>query len=367
MHFPWCLSKCAYCDFPSRPFPSSASWPAYLDALIREIEARAQGAVETLYLGGGTPSMCPPSELARLFAALSAKVELLPSLEATLEANPATVSPDALADLRAVGFNRLSLGVQSTSDRYLQLLGRRHTAADAQTTLRGARGAGFANLSVDLIYGLPGQTFAEFQTDLRTLTAWEPEHISLYALSVEPGTLLETAVREGRMPAPDEDLAADMYLWAREFLAGRGFAQYELSNFSRPGRECRHNLGYWTGRDYFGFGAAAHSFLEGVRSWNIADPEAYQTEVNREGCALAGQEKLTGSRRVAEAAMLGLRLTAGLQPEDMRARFGTDWDLELRGKFEAVSRQGLISMNKDDIRLTPRGMLLSNVVFREMI
>lgn len=367
VHFPWCLGKCAYCDFPSRPLPSPAAWAPYLEAVIREIRLRGQGGAETVYLGGGTPSLCPLPELERLMQALADCLPFAPAAEVTLEANPATLDRDGLADMRALGFNRLSVGVQSTSDPWLRLLERRHSAGQARATLEYARQAGFDNLSADLIYGLPGQTLAEFQKDLRTLADWGPEHLSLYALSVEPGTRLEAAVRAGRLPAPEEDLAADMYAWAREFLANRGFQQYELSNFSLPGRACRHNLKYWNDQEYFGFGAAAHSYLQGVRSWNEPDPAAYQQALQETRSAQAGQEALIGSRRVSETLILGLRLTGGVHNNSLRSRFGESWDQEFQPRFAKLAQQGLLQVEPDTIRLTPKGMLLSNVVFREIL
>jgi oxygen-independent coproporphyrinogen-3 oxidase len=367
VHLPWCLGKCAYCDFPSRPLPGPGAWAPYLEAVLREIRLRARGTAETVYVGGGTPSLCPAPLLAQLLRGFAECLPLAARPEVTLEANPATLSPASLAELRAAGFNRLSLGVQSTSDPLLRVLGRLHTAGQARDTLASARQAGFDNLSVDLMYGLPGQTLEDFQADLRTLAEWGPEHISLYALSVEAGTRLEADLREGRMAWPDEDLAAEMYAWAREFLAGRGFRQYELSNFALPGRACRHNLKYRNDQEYFGFGAAAHSYVQGVRSWNEQNPETYQRAIFEANTALAGQETLTGDHRVAETLILGLRLTQGLQDSSLQARFGESWAEKFRPRLAELSRQGLLRMEKKNICLTPKGMLLANVVFREIL
>lgn len=367
VHLPWCLGKCAYCDFPSLPLPGPEAWAPYLEAVAREVRLRARGSAETVYLGGGTPSLCPPAGLAALLQVLTDHLPLAPGAEVTLETNPATVDQASLADLRAVGFNRLSVGVQSTSDAWLRLLERRHTANQARDTLQHARQAGFDNLSADLIYGFPGQSLADFQNDLATLAAWKPEHISLYALSVEPGTRLAAAVESGRLVRPDEDLAADMYTWAQTFLAGEGFQQYELSNFALPGRACRHNLGYWRDQEYFGFGAAAHSYLQGVRSWNASDPKEYQQGMLAANTAQVGQETLNRDRRMAETLILGLRLTQGLDPAFLRERFGESWAERFQPRFTEFSRQGLMKVESENIRLTPRGMLLSNVVFREIL
>lgn len=367
VHLPWCLGKCAYCDFPSRPLPGPGAWAPYLEAVLREIRLRARGTAETMYVGGGTPSLCPAPLLARFLRGFAECLPLASRPEVTLEANPATLSPASLAELRAAGFNRLSLGVQSTSDPQLRVLGRLHTAGQARDTLASARQAGFDNLSVDLMYGLPGQTLEDFQDDLRTLAEWGPEHISLYALSVEAGTRLEADLREGRMAWPDEDLAAEMYSWAQAFLASQRFHQYELSNFCLPGRACRHNLKYWNDQEYFGFGAAAHSYVQGVRSWNEQDPEAYQRAIFEANTALAGQETLTGDHRVAETLILGLRLTQGLQDSSLQARFGKSWAEKFRPRLAELSRQGLLRMEKKNICLTPKGMLLANVVFREIL
>ncbi len=365
-HLPYCLAKCSYCDFASRPLRDPAEWPRLISALRREVRRRARGRAATVYLGGGTPSLCPPELVAGLLDEVRTRVRLVPRAEITLEANPATADADRLRAFRSAGVNRLSIGVQSGDDEALRMLGRVHTAAQARELVASARSAGFPNVSCDLIYGLPGQTLERFQADLERVLSWEPDHLSLYALSLEPGTRLAERVAAGELPEPEEDAAADMYEWTRERLERSGYLQYELSNFSRKGLACRHNLNYWNNGDYLGFGPSAHSHIHGGRSWNLADPDAYLKAVEHGRSPREGSEKLKKKRRIAEEVMVGLRLTAGVPTRRLTARYGPGWREPLRPALESMSRAGLLDLGAT-LRLTPKGMLLSNVVFRELL
>lgn len=367
IHIPYCLSKCAYCDFTSEPLKSRTDLEHYLAALEAEIRLRASGRAETVYFGGGTPSLCAPGQIRRLLAVLAERLELAPGAEITLEANPATADRDSLAGFRRAGVNRLSVGVQSASDACLAQLGRAHSAAQAERLVREARAAGFENLSCDVIYGLPGQTVPQFRQDLESVTAWKPDHISLYALTLETGTPLAARVAAGQEPLPDEDAAADMYEWSREYLLKNGFLQYELSNFSKPGKACRHNLLYWTDGEYLGLGTAAHSYENGVRSWNGSNLREYLQILEQGENPEKGREKLKLTKKIAEELIMGLRLTEGVSKAKFTSRYGHRWQLAFQEAIQNMVQSGLLQEEEQNLHLTPRGMLLSNVVFRALV
>ncbi len=367
IHIPFCLSKCPYCDFASRPGKFSGELEQYLSALQTEISQRAEGRATTVYFGGGTPSLCSAAQIKTLMDALAHNLRLSPQAEITLEMNPATMALSSLTAFRQAGINRLSIGVQSTSQRSLRLLGRTHTALQARTTIQKARQANFTNVSCDLIHGLPTQSQEEFQADLNTLLSWEPDQISLYALQLEPWTPMAQQIQNKTMPQPDDDLAAKMYEWARAVFLRKGFIQHEISSFSRPGKTCRHNLLYWRGDPYLGLGAAAHSYEQGVRTWNCSDIAEYMRKVLKYGQAQEGREALEGRARKAERLIIGLRLTSGVNKQKMRHNFGKDWKKEFVKAFQDMKQAGLLIENSEFIRLTPRGMLLADVVCRAIL
>lgn len=352
LHLPFCRLKCPFCDLNAYAGAERLHRP-YLAALERECAAKAGGwRARTLYLGGGTPSLHPPEALARLYRLAVELYHLPPEAEATLEAHPATVSPEKLETLRRAGFNRLSLGAQSFSPGELELLGRDQEVEDVTRAVRAARRAGFANLSLDLIYGLPRQRLSHWQASLQAALALEPDHLSLYALTIHPHTQFGLQVRRGKLPEPDPDLAADMYLHAAGLLEKAGYHCYEISSWARPGLECRHNLGYWRNEAYLGLGAGAHSWYGGHRRWNVYHPRAYI-----EG-APGGEEAISPALGRAETAILGLRLAEGLR----RAEFP---------EFEPVWRWGeerdLLRQAGERVRLTLDGALLSNEVFERLL
>ena len=351
IHIPFCRSKCAYCDFYSLA-RSESRMDDYVRALTASLRAAAPGAegyaVDTLYFGGGTPSFLGAARLAALLETVTARYAVAPGAEITFEANPESArDADALRTLRAAGFNRVSLGMQSADDAELRAVGRIHSAADTAAAVEAVRAAGFGNLSLDLIYGLPGQTRARWRGNLEAAAALAPEHLSCYGLKVEPGTPLWA--RRERAALPDDDAQADMYLDAVDFLAARGWAQYEISNFARPGFESRHNLKYWTLGEYLGFGPGAHSDFGGRRFAVERDLDAFLAGTARrsEDAAVPPRE------RAAERVMLGLRTARGL-------------DAEMLAGAEDVLREcaahGLAEQNGKRWRLTPRGFLVSNAV-----
>ena len=316
LHIPFCVARCHYCDFNT--FAGlDALFEPYAAALREEIhragEIRGHPAVRTLFIGGGTPTALPASLLASLLDACRESFDVQTDAEITCEANPGITDADVFAALRDMGVNRLSMGVQSLDDRELAWLGRIHGAAEAETAFAAARRAGFANINLDFMFGLPGQAAATWRNTLERATALGPEHISLYSLTVEHGTPLYDAVRRGVQPAPEDDLAADFYLLASDLLARAGYEQYEISNWARSGFQCRHNLVYWRNEPYLGFGAGAHSFDfdpgepgAGRRGWNVRPVPAYIKRIQTGHNALAGDEIITPRLAMGETMMVGL-------------------------------------------------------------
>ena len=278
VHIPFCETKCPYCDFNTYA-GIEHMMPAYVEALAAEIERwgdmLCRPAMTTLFLGGGTPSYLPAHDLEAVLSAVRRAFKVTPDAEATMEANPGDLLGDAPASLAQLGFNRLSVGVQSLDDGLLRLLGRRHTAQDVADAFRAVRRAGFDNVNLDLMYGLPLQSMAQWRDTLDGVLALGPQHLSLYCLTLEEGTPMEQQVRLGEIPEPDADLAADMYLHAEELLEREGYRHYEISNWARPGLESRHNLTYWRNGPYLGVGPGAHSYLGRWRFHNLASPREY--------------------------------------------------------------------------------------------
>ncbi len=376
LHIPFCKAKCSYCDFAS--VPGRPEWYApYADAICAEIAGAParfpdipaeQLPPQTVYIGGGTPSVLPVPLLERILRALQEAFPLPADAEISLEANPGTVEPEGLRRLRALGINRLSIGVQSFRDAELRLLGRVHDTEQARQAIRWARRAGFDNLNLDLIFGLPGQSLEDWKQSLEEALSFAPQHISLYALSVEEGTPLARMIEEGTLPAPDDDRMADMYTWAEERLAQAGYLHYEISNWAVPGCMCRHNLGTWRNEPYLGFGCAAHSHLGRRRWWNVRDPLAYIQRIEAGRSPMEGEEILSEEVDMAETMMLGLRLVQeGIEVKRFRRRFGRTPAEVYPEALSQLSAQGLIEVLPERVRLTARGRLLGNRVFAQFL
>ncbi len=375
---PFCKIKCTYCDFNAYANLSRAMMP-YADAVAREIEiAGARHAsplpAKTIYFGGGTPSLVPVAHVEKILRACHRAFVVAGNAEITLEANPGTIDADKLRALRALGVNRLCIGVQAFDDAVLRRLNRGHTVADALETYDLARRAGFDNVNLDFIYGLPLQTLDDWRATLERACALAPEHLSLYALKVEGGTGLEHQIKRGKYPAPDDDVAADMYDLAEEMLGAAGYAQYEISNWARrvgarhaSPLQSRHNLTYWRTEPYLGFGAGAHSCFGGERYWNVLSPLEYIQRAERGESAVAGSEPISRELEMAETMILGLRLNEGIAFDAFAARYGEDAREKYAAQLREVNALGLVEMSEECVRLTPRGRLLSNEVFWRLL
>jgi oxygen-independent coproporphyrinogen-3 oxidase len=326
----------------------------------------ASPALATIYIGGGTPTVLPLAGLESILRACAEYVDLA-GAEVTIEANPGTVSQERLTALRSLGVNRLSLGVQSFSPDALRLLGRIHTAAEAGQALAWARRAGFRQVNLDLIFGLPAQSLAGWQRDLEEAVACSPEHLSLYGLTLEAGTPLAAAVECAELPAPDEDLAAEMYLWAEERLAAAGYVHYEISNWAQPGCWSRHNMAYWRNEDYVGVGVAAHSH-RGRRRWgNTRDVGEYLTALDQLRLPVAEEEEVDEPTAMGETMMLGLRLLYGVPYSTFSSRYRVELAAVYGPILDELIAQGLLEADAEGVRLTPRGRLLGNQVFARFL
>ncbi|HEX7976239.1 MAG TPA: radical SAM family heme chaperone HemW [Anaerolineales bacterium] len=387
LHIPFCTHRCGYCDFNTYAGIESLI-PSYVTALCREIELSAEAAgrvlpVHSVFFGGGTPSLLPPAELERILRALQAGFEFLPGIEIPLEANPGTLPAGYLADLRRLGVTRLSLGVQSAHPGELRLLERQHSYADVIQAVTWARRAGFDNLNLDLIFGLPHQELETWQRTLDLVVDLHPEHFSLYALTLEHGTPLAHWAARGLLAEPDPDLAADMYEWAAQRLGEAGYGQYEISNWAQllPGGDliaCRHNLQYWRNQPYLGLGAGAHGYAGGVRTANVLSPASYIQRF-REGStmpfpltqATQNAQPVDRSTEIGETMMMGLRLTReGVNSLAFQNRFGQGLGEVFDQEIRELSEAGLLEWAGEDktaLRLTERGHLLGNQVFMRFI
>lgn len=382
VHVPYCRSRCGYCDFNTYTTAELGSEPgagreAYLAAIAAEVRlsgdvlrgvpggaapaGHAAPPISTVFFGGGTPTLLPASAIGGLLARLGDEFGLAAGAEVTIEANPETVGPASLAALRSVGVNRISFGMQSAVGHVLAVLDRQHTPGRALTAVEQARAAGFESISLDLIYGTPGESAADWATSLGAAVSSGVDHVSAYSLIVEPGTRLAARVRRGELPEPDPDELADKYLQADEALVAAGFAAYEVSNWARRGHECRHNLAYWRGDNWWGFGPGAHSHVGGVRWWNVLHPRTYSARLlaaARASPAHARELLSAGERRV-ERVLLELRLAEGL---DLAVLTATE-----RARAGEVVSSGLGFVRGSRLVLTLRGRLLADAVIRDLL
>jgi oxygen-independent coproporphyrinogen III oxidase len=388
LHIPFCTHRCAYCDFNTYAGQQELI-PAYADALTREISfvgrqtsplSNSPTTIHTIFFGGGTPSLLSPKQFESILQSIRSNFTLTDDAEITIEANPGTCSFAHLLDLHSLGINRLSYGVQSANTEELRMLERAHSFFDVIEAVSSARKAGFRNLNLDLIYGLPEQTLPTWQTTVRRILDLHPEHISAYALTLEHGTPFGRWASKGLLPLPDSDLAADMYEWLSETLETNGYVQYEISNWAKPGHECRHNLQYWRGLPYLAFGAGAHGYAHGYRYSNVLRIKTYiERLANTKSPVSNLQSPLTPVTvnhhkqslhdDMSEFMMTGLRLTReGVGEPEFRKRFGQSMRETYRDEIESLLRLGLIENGVGErIRLTKQGRLLGNQVFMRFV
>lgn len=390
LHIPFCRHRCGYCDFNTYA-GQDALIPAYVQALCREIEIVAglltdRLPVHTIFFGGGTPSLLPVEDVSKILEVLETCFDFQPDIEISLEANPGTLSLEWLKGLRASGVNRLSLGVQSSNPDELQLLERQHDFFDVIHAVGWARQAGFENINLDLIYGLPYQTLPSWSTTLERALSLHPEHFSLYALSIEHGTPMQHYVARGRLNEPDPDLAADMYEASASFLAEVGYVQYEISNWacrdaSGGVMACRHNLQYWRTLPYLGFGAGAHGYAHQTRVANVLSPSAYIERIKHyqssqqlpfpHSPATAQAQSIDRRTEMAEAMMMGMRLVAeGVSAEAFARRFDVRLEQAYAAEIEKLLKFGLVEWVGGEsgvLRITEHGRLLGNHVFKEFL
>lgn len=374
IHIPFCRSKCPYCGFNSSvvvPLPEDE----YVNSLLSEIKFISREhfsdhrEVDTIYFGGGTPSLFSPGSVERVIDAIKACYSFSDNIEITLEANPCTLDIPKLKELFDVGINRLNLGFQSLQDRLLKRLGRVHSAQDAYEAFYSARKVGFNNLGVDLIFGIPGQETDELREDLEKVVELKPEHIAAYNLTIEPHTPFSHWVNQGTISLPSEEREVEMYGLTHRVLTNSGYNHYEISNFALPGYHARHNQKYWSLTPYMGIGAGAHSYKRtngswGMRWWNISDPYRYIKAVKSGRSSVAGGERLNEREALEEAIFLGLRQLKGIKLSDFKSNFNKSLDEACPGVVTSLVDLGLLNLAQDNLKLTSKGVLLSDEVFQ---
>ena len=405
IHIPYCLQKCLYCDFYSIPLKGQKP-QLYVETVLCELESylkyfqEQEGKVPrltSLFIGGGTPTCLPSEMLVKLIGDCLKAFDTRENIEVTVEANPGTIDGDLLAALKAIGVNRLSLGVQTLDPYLLKKIGRIHTAEQAGQAVELARGKGFENINLDLIYGLPDQTLEIWQSTVERVLTFNPEHLSAYSLKVETGTPFFQLQQSGKLNLPDEDLEADMFDWLVERVADQGYQHYEISNFAKPGCQSMHNQVYWRNQEYLGLGPSAHSCLWGVtpaqvwageklhtgeflngaipnqiskqpvRFGNWSDLDKYLQLVTKFRSPVGFTEVITPAVEKAETMFLGLRLMAGVSKREFKQRFGETVEQVYPGVVERLIQKRLLWENKDFIALSPRAILIANQVFQEFL
>ncbi len=372
VHIPFCIHKCHYCDFNSHE-REKPDWQAYQHGLLAELKywavtvPFANQHINSIFFGGGTPSLAPPSLIASVIRASGDLFHLDDDAEITLEANPGTVDAGNFEGYRQAGVNRLSIGVQSLNDTELGWLERIHNRRQAIAAYHAGRETGFDNINLDLMYGLPDQPLQAWFDSLQTAISLGPEHLSCYQLTVEPHTRLATSHASRPYPLPDDDLALSFFQQTRQQLQQAGYQAYEISNFSRPGRACRHNDGYWQYHDYIGIGAGAAGKCNTpdggiIRYSNIRTPERYMATASAEACAINTRESLDSQKAAAEAGWLALRRTAGIERSLFRQRFHRDAWQYFSNQLDPWHKQGMLNVDDRGIRLTENGLPLADAI-----
>lgn len=374
LHSPFCVSHCTYCDFYTRAFNGESQVRSFAEALAAGLVLSAQDLgvdgrlVDSVYFGGGTPSLLSPSDLELVMKALQSTFRLDPHAELSIECNPESVTLEKLADFHSIGINRLSLGVQSFEPAILKTLGRAHSADRARQAFEEARRAGFANVSFDLMLALPGQSLEILRRDLDTAVGLAPDHLSTYLLEMDKETALRARIERGELKPPTEDEAADMYELTRSVLTRAGFRHYELSNFAVPAKECRHNLKYWTDQPFVGFGPSAWSYLGGRRFREGADLEGYLDAVRRKTPPKREAMEGDARERIEEALFAGLRLVDGVDLEHLGRSYGVEDPLgDRRQAVRDLEEAGFVSLEGGRLRLTRRSYPIANEIFQVFV
>ena len=371
IHIPYCIHKCGYCDFNSHPV-NNGETDAYVAACLKEMAHRAQGfetkpRLQSIFLGGGTPTTLPSRSLEAILKASASHFHLDPECEITVEANPATLTSEALTTLRTAGVNRISVGVQSFDENELKLLERIHDVADVHRTVEAIQNAGFDNYSLDLMFALPGQTTEKWESHLHKALAFDPPHLSTYNLTIEPGTAFHKLQAQGKLEMPPEELQLQQYKQTIHILKAAGYRHYEISNFCKPGRECRHNLTYWHNADTLGLGAGAVSYIGGARFKNCNLPARYIREVEEKAEAVEFAERLKPSQVMGETLMLGLRLLDGVPIGAFEKRFGASFDATYGDTARDLEAKNLVTREGGRLALSPEGLYLADSVILEFI
>ncbi|HEL0568810.1 TPA: radical SAM family heme chaperone HemW [Streptococcus equi subsp. zooepidemicus] len=365
VHIPFCTQICYYCDF-SKVFIKNQPVDAYLEALIKEFESYQISSLKTLYIGGGTPTAITAKQLDYLLSHLQQHLQLDQLEEFTIEANPGDLTEDKIAVLRQSAVNRISLGVQTFNDKQLKQIGRSHTEAQIYTTIASLKEAGFQNMSIDLIYALPGQTIQQVKENVAKALALDIPHLSLYSLILEHHTVFMNKMRRGKLHLPTEDLEAEMFEYIISEMEASGFEHYEISNFTKPGFESRHNLMYWNNDEYFGCGAGASGYLNGIRYRNRVPIQHYLKAV-ADGNARLSEEVLTKEEMMEEELFLGLRKKSGVSVSRFQEKFGLSFESRYGPVVRELQAQGLLVKDKDFVRMTKKGLFLGDSVAEKFI
>ncbi len=370
IHIPFCAAKCSYCSFNSYTGLERLR-ERYLSAVAIECSnvasRRQETPLKTVFLGGGTPSLLSVGQLQRLFATITSCFEIVAGAEVSIEANPGTISSEKLKTLRQCGINRLSIGVQSFNNKELQTIGRIHSAKEARLAIENAQAAGFHNVNIDLMYGLPEQTAKSWQQNLETALSLSVQHLSLYQLTIDAKTPLQTMLEREEVQLPHEDVIADMDAVTLSLLGRSEYEQYEISNYARDGYQCLHNINYWQNGDYYGIGAGAVSFSHGKRVKNIANPERYCEMLEAGQAVQVEMECLKREESFRETVIMGLRMNQGVSSKVLQDRYGLDFETVYGEIVKNLCAQNLLKQNKSNFHLTAKGRSFANLVMAELV
>ena len=371
IHIPYCIHKCGYCDFNSHPIKQD-EMDHYIDALVVEMKHYAKiytntNIIKTIFLGGGTPTTLNPFQLERILKECVNEFTIASNAEITIEANPATVGIELMKSIRTMGYNRISIGVQSFDKAELKLLDRAHGPKEIHSTVDCARKAGFNNLSLDLMFAVPNQSLSSWESNLNKALEKNPEHLSTYNLSIEQGTAFSKLQSNGKLIMPDDDHQLELYKRAIERLTKKGFHHYEISNFARRGKECKHNITYWENKNTLGLGAGASSYMNGTRFKNINLPAHYIRQVKEKKIAVEHSETLEPRQAMGETIMLGLRLLQGISIHQFEKRFQISFINLFRNIISALKEKELVIIEKDYLRLSQKGLFWADSVILEFI